>query len=183
MAYDCKQRWGLLDFAFSGCHDVSMIDEHKIMKQTIGLAHANVADGGLPYAAIIARGDEVIATGVNGTHKSHDPSDHAEMVAIRAACAKLGTADLSDCVIYVVGQPCAMCLGCMIMAGLENVVYAVNVETKDMILTKLPQTSALYEVLGSDFGTDAINYRHMPEYSVLGEAVFREWNEAQTTAQ
>lgn len=78
---------------------------------------------GGPFGATIVRGDEVIAAVSNTMMKDTDPSAHAEMVAIRVACEKLGTMDLSDCVIYATCEPCPMCMGAIIWAGVKEVHY------------------------------------------------------------
>lgn len=78
---------------------------------------------GGPFGATIVRGDEVVAAVSNTMMKDTDPSAHAEMVAIRVACEKLGTMDLSDCVIYATCEPCPMCMGAIIWSGVKEVHY------------------------------------------------------------
>lgn len=78
---------------------------------------------GGPFGATIVRGDEVIAAVSNTMMRDTDPSAHAEMVAVREACKKLGTMDLSDCVVYATCEPCPMCVGVMIWAGIKEVYY------------------------------------------------------------
>lgn len=156
---------------------MEILSDDALMAMTLRLAGDNVREGGLPYAAVIARAGMVVAQGVNEAHKSFDPSAHAEMNAIRQAGAKLGTADLSGCKIFVVGQPCAMCLAALMIAKIWDVVFAVNTKIKDEILTKMPPTCALYDAVGHDFGADDMVYHHMPQFSEQGEAVFRAWND------
>ncbi len=81
------------------------------MREAIRLASANVENGGGPFGAVIARGGEIIATGVNRVTANCDPTAHAEVSAIRAAAQKLGTFNLSGCEIYSSCEPCPMCLG------------------------------------------------------------------------
>lgn len=78
---------------------------------------------GGPFGATIVRDNEVIAAVSNTMMKDTDISAHAEMVAIRVACEKLGTMDLSDCVIYATCEPCPMCMGAIIWAGIKEVHY------------------------------------------------------------
>ncbi len=78
---------------------------------------------GGPFGATIVRGDEVIAAVSNTMMRDTDPSAHAEMVAIREACKKLDTMDLSDCVIYATCEPCPMCMGAIIWSGVKEVHY------------------------------------------------------------
>lgn len=86
----------------------------------------NVANGGGPFGAVIAKNGEIIATGVNRVTASCDPTAHAEVSAIRAAAAKLGTFDLSGYEIYTSCEPCPMCLGAIYWARLDKMYYANN---------------------------------------------------------
>ena len=93
------------------------------MREAIRLASANVENGGGPFGAVIARGGEIIATGVNRVTASCDPTAHAEVSAIRAAAQKLGTFNLSGCEIYSSCEPCPMCLGAIYWARLDRLFY------------------------------------------------------------
>ena len=93
------------------------------MREAIRLASANVENGGGPFGAVIARGGEIIATGVNRVTANCDPTAHAEVSAIRAAAQKLGTFDLSGCEIYSSCEPCPMCLGAIYWARLDRLFY------------------------------------------------------------
>ena len=86
--------------------------EHKaFMRQAIALAVENVRNGGGPFGAVIVKDGKVVATGVNRVTLDNDPTAHAEVSAIRAACTRLGTFNLEGCVIYTSCEPCPMCLG------------------------------------------------------------------------
>lgn len=102
-----------------------MSDTHWL-NEAIRLAEANVADGGGPFGALIVRGDELIATGVNRVTPTLDPTAHAEVVAIRAACAKLGDFRLSGCVLFSSCEPCPLCLSAALWARVERVRYAAD---------------------------------------------------------
>ena len=93
------------------------------MLEAIRLASANVENGGGPFGAVIARGGEIIATGVNRVTANCDPTAHAEVSAIRAAAQKLGTFNLSGCDIYSSCEPCPMCLGAIYWARLDRLFY------------------------------------------------------------
>lgn len=93
------------------------------MREAIRLASANVENGGGPFGAVIARGGEIIATGVNRVTANCDPTAHAEVSAIRAAAQKLGTFNLSGCEIYSSCEPCPMCLGAIYWARLDRLFY------------------------------------------------------------
>ncbi len=77
----------------------------------------------VPVAAVVALGNEVIATGVNRRETDKDPTAHAEVVAIRAAAKKLGRWNLTDCELYVTLEPCAMCAGAIVYSRISRVVF------------------------------------------------------------
>ncbi len=100
--------------------------KEELMQKAIDLSIENVENGGGPFGAVIARNGEIIATGVNRVTASNDPTAHAEVSAIRAASAKLGTFDLSGCEIYTSCEPCPMCLGAIYWAHLDKIYFANN---------------------------------------------------------
>ncbi len=92
--------------------------------QAIVTASGNIADGGGPFGAVVVREGRVISRSGNRVVSEHDPTAHAEVLAIRMAAAAMGTHDLSDCVIYSSCEPCPMCLGAIYWSGIRRVVYA-----------------------------------------------------------
>ena len=82
--------------------------KEELMRKAIELSVKNVAEGGGPFGAVIAKNGEIVATGVNRVTPDCDPTAHAEVSAIRAAAKKLGTFDLSGCEIYTSCEPCPM---------------------------------------------------------------------------
>lgn len=92
------------------------------------MAEDNVQKGEEPFAAIVVCGDEIVGTGVNCVHADHDPTSHAELLAIQGACKQLNQIDLSDCVLYASGEPCPMCMGAIYWAKLGAVYYACSKE-------------------------------------------------------
>ena len=95
----------------------------ELMREAIRLSVENVKNGGGPFGAVIARNGEIVATGVNRVTPLHDPTAHAEVSAIRAACSKLNTFDLSGCEIFTSCEPCPMCLGAIYWAHLDRIYY------------------------------------------------------------
>ena len=94
------------------------------MEQAIALATANVASGrGGPFGAVVVRDGEVLATGVNQVTVWNDPTAHAEVVAIREACKKLGTFWLKGCDVYTSCEPCPMCLTAIYWAHCRAIYY------------------------------------------------------------
>ena len=96
------------------------------MRQAIALAKENIKNGGGPFGAVIVKDGKVVATGANRVTANNDPTAHAEVSAIRAAWTKLGTFDLSGCVIYTSCEPCPMCLGAIYWAHLDKIYYGAN---------------------------------------------------------
>jgi tRNA(adenine34) deaminase len=94
----------------------------------LALEQAQLAweQGEVPVGAVVVRDGEVIATGFNGPIGSHDPTAHAEIVALRAAAAKLGNYRLPGCELYVTLEPCVMCAGAMMHARIAHVIYGAT---------------------------------------------------------
>ena len=95
----------------------------ELMRMAIRLSEDNVRNGGGPFGAVIVKDGEIVATGTNRVTADCDPTAHAEVNAIRAACARLGTFDLSGCEIYSSCEPCPMCLGAIYWAHLDKLYY------------------------------------------------------------
>ena len=93
------------------------------MREAIRLASESVKNGGGPFGAVIVKDGEIVAGSSNSVTIDNDPTAHAEVNTIRQACHKLGTFDLSDCIIYTSCEPCPMCLGAIYWAHLKCVYY------------------------------------------------------------
>ncbi len=106
-----------------------MNGHRRYLSEAVALAAANVRDGGTPYGAVLVRGDEVLARCANNVHLTNDPTDHAEMAALRAASARLGSRDLSGAVMYASGRPCPMCHAAMRLSGIREGYFANAAET------------------------------------------------------
>ena len=85
--------------------------DRELMRLSICLANESVANGGGPFGAVVAKDGQVVAASANSVVNDNDPTAHAEVNAIREACRRLGTIDLSGCTIYATREPCPMCLG------------------------------------------------------------------------
>jgi len=95
------------------------------MARAIQLSIENVHSGrGGPFGAVIAKDGNIIAEGTNQVTSAKDPTAHAEILAIRSACSKLGVFDLHGCEIYTSCEPCPMCLGAIYWARLARVYFA-----------------------------------------------------------
>jgi len=96
------------------------------MRRAIDLSLLSVESGGGPFGALIVRAGNVIAEGVNRVVPMADPTAHAEIVAIRDACARLNTHTLEGATIYATCEPCPMCLGAIWWARIDMIVYGNN---------------------------------------------------------
>ena len=102
---------------------------NRFMARAIELSLENVRSGkGGPFATAIVEDGKIIAEGTNQVTSSNDPTAHAEIVAIREACKKLGTFQLTDCEIYTTCEPCPMCLGAIYWTRPARVYFANTAE-------------------------------------------------------
>ena len=97
------------------------------LAEAVAIAHRNVAEGGSPYGAVIVKDGTVLARAANTIHRTNDPTDHAEMVALREASRAIGR-DLAGAVMYASGQPCPMCHAAMRLAGFREGYFAYAAE-------------------------------------------------------
>jgi len=102
------------------------MQEHEyFMKEAIRLAGEGMAKGsGGPFGAVIVKDGKIIGRGYNSVLGTHDPTAHAEVVAIRDACNYLGHFQLDDCILYTSCEPCPMCLGAIYWARPKMFFYA-----------------------------------------------------------
>lgn len=101
--------------------------QQEFLERAIELASIGMARGhGGPFGAVIVRGDQILAEGINQVTGSHDPTAHAEVNAIRAACKALRTFTLAGCELYSSCEPCPMCLSAIYWARLDRVYFAAS---------------------------------------------------------
>ncbi len=96
------------------------------MRLALAEAQGAAQAGEVPVGAVVVQNGQVIATGRNAPVQAHDPTAHAEIVALRAAAQRLGNYRLEDCTLYVTLEPCAMCSGAMLHARVPRVVYGAT---------------------------------------------------------
>lgn len=103
-----------------------MENDHKeFMRMAIALSIQNVTESiGGPFGAVIVKDGKFVAGSANKVTSTNDPTAHAEVSAIRLACQKLNTFDLSGCVIYTSCEPCPMCLGAIYWSRIETIYFA-----------------------------------------------------------
>lgn len=110
------------------------VSHEKWMQMAIELSEKNVLESiGGPFGAVIVKDGELIAGSGNRVTSTNDPTAHAEVSAIRLACQKLETFDLSGCVIYTSCEPCPMCLSAVYWAKIDTIYYANTKKDADDI--------------------------------------------------
>jgi guanine deaminase len=102
------------------------VTDTRWLAQAVRLATDNVAYGGGPFGAVIVRDGALLATGTNQVTEAVDPTAHAEVVAIRAACRLIGDFRLTGCVLVASCEPCPLCLAAALWARVDRVIYAAD---------------------------------------------------------
>lgn len=102
------------------------MDTDDLMQLALDEAHAALVHDDVPIGAVVARDGEVLGRGHNRREVDQDPTAHAEVLAIRAAAAALGSWRLEDCTLVVTLEPCTMCAGAIVLARIPTVVYGAT---------------------------------------------------------
>jgi tRNA(Arg) A34 adenosine deaminase TadA len=98
--------------------------KNKFMQRAIDLSIESIDSGGGPFGSVIAKGEEIISEGMNRVTVNNDPTAHGEITAIRQACKKLNTFDLTGYELYTNCEPCPMCLSAIYWSHIDKVYYA-----------------------------------------------------------
>ena len=146
-------------------------EDKKFMEMAIRLSEENIDNGGGPFGAVIVRDGEVIATGANRVVPNNDPTAHAEVMAIRSACQKLGTFQLTGCTVYSSCEPCPMCLSALYWAGVDRICYG---NTKDDAKAIDFDDSFIYDQLELAYEDRAIRCEHFMRSDAL--RAFHKWD-------
>ena len=96
------------------------------MRQALALAEQSQAAGEVPVGAVVVLAGEVIGKGSNSPIAAHDPTAHAEMLAIREACARIGNYRLEGAILYSTLEPCVMCAGALVAARVATLVFGAR---------------------------------------------------------
>lgn len=105
----------------------NLMRPNKYMKHALDLASKAKDDPGtLPYAAVVVLNDNIIGEGINQAPRLFDPTSHGEVEAIKDACRRLQTTDLSGAIIYTTAEPCSMCVSTMVLTNISKLVYAAD---------------------------------------------------------
>jgi len=143
----------------------------ELMARAVALSAEKMRSGlGGPFGAVIARNGEVLSEGSNEVTSSNDPTAHAEVVAIRAACRRLGSFTLLGCELYTSCEPCPMCLGAIYWARLDRVYYA-NTRTDAAAIGF--DDDHIYRELDKPIDGRAVPFIRLD--SEAARRIFREW--------
>tara|TARA_R110002050_G_scaffold141215_4_gene266200 strand:- start:1539 stop:1988 length:450 start_codon:yes stop_codon:yes gene_type:complete len=135
-----------------------MFNDEYWMRQALLLAHQAEQHGEVPVGAVIVLQDELIGSGWNQPISQQDPTAHAEIVALRAACTNQQNYRLPGSTMYITLEPCIMCAGAIVHARIERVVFAATE----------PKTGAAGSCMDI-FNTSQLNHRVQYEHGVLAE--------------
>lgn len=142
------------------------------MQRAIDLAEKGItSNSGGPFGAVVVKDDKIIAEGYNKVTSTNDPTAHAEIVAIKEACKKLGSFQLDDCIIYTSCEPCPMCLGAIYWARPKKVFYACNRDDAAMIDF---DDQFIYDELTKQITDRSVDFEEIMRQEAL--MVFKNWD-------
>jgi tRNA(adenine34) deaminase len=141
-----------------GDGDLQSIDE-KFMRRAIALAEQGEQLGEIPVGAVIVCGDDIIGEGFNQPISTHDPTAHAEIIALRAAAKHIKNYRLVDSTLYVTLEPCTMCVGALIHARIARLVFGTTEPKAGAVVSQATLLDASY-----------FNHRVQMQGGVLAEA-------------
>jgi len=135
------------------------------MQKAIELSIKNIHNNGGPFGCVIVKNNIIISEGVNGVTQNNDPTAHAEIVAIRNACKKLNTFDLSGCELYTSCEPCPMCLSAIYWSHIDLVYYG---NSRENAATIQFDDKFIYDEMKKD-----INERKIPLKQILKDEAIK----------
>ncbi len=146
-------------------------NDKKFIKMACDIASKNIDNEGGPFGAVIVKDGEVVSTGCNRVTASNDPTAHAEVTAIRAACSKFQHFKLEGCVIYSSCEPCPMCLSAIYWAGISKVYYA---NTKHDAAAIDFDDNFIYEEIAKPYKNRSIPLIHIDDNQAINH--FKKWS-------
>ena len=145
--------------------------EQSFLDRAVELSRRGMkSEHGGPFGCVIVKDGEIIGEGWNAVTSTNDPTAHAEVVAIRQACKKLHTYQLTGCDIYTSCEPCPMCLGAIYWARPNRVIFA---NTREEAAAIEFDDNFIYEEIKADLKTRKIPFMHVPHPDAI--KVFEEW--------
>lgn len=147
------------------------MNDARWLARALDLARENVRTGGGPFGAVVVKDGAVVGEGVNRVTDAHDPTAHAEVSAIRDACARLGAFELTGCTVYSSCEPCPMCLGALYWARPDRVVFAAS--RHDAARAGFDD-AFIYDEIGLDTAARRLPFEHVAVDGLLGP--FEAWD-------
>ncbi|MCV7197927.1 nucleoside deaminase [Mycobacterium angelicum] len=147
-------------------------------QRAIELARQNVAEGGRPFATVIVKDGQILAESANKVAQTNDPTAHAEILAIREACTKLGTEHLVGTTFYVLAHPCPMCLGSLYYCSPDEVVFLTSRDAYARHYVddrKYFELDTFYDEFAKDWQDRRLPMRYDPREEAVD--VYRFWQE------
>lgn len=147
-------------------------------QHTIDIARRNVTEGGRPFATVIVKDGAILAESPNLVAQTHDPTAHAEILAIRKACTKLGTEHLTGATIYALAQPCPMCLGSLYYCSPDEVVFLTTRDAYEPHYVddrKYFELNTFYDEFAKPWNERRLPMRYEPRDSAVD--VYKLWQE------
>ena len=144
--------------------------KNEFMKRAIELSENSASSSGGPFGSVIVKDEKIISEGSNRVTLTNDPTAHAEIVAIRQACKKLNTFNLSGCDIYTSCEPCPMCLSAIYWSHIDNIYYAnTRMDAKDIDF----DDSLIYSEISKEIKDRKIKMKQMNREDAL--EAFKIW--------
>lgn len=158
--------------------------QETFMRRALEIARASLDEkGALPYAAVVVKDGQIVGEGLNRVDGKRDPTSHGEVEAIRDACARLDTIDLSGCDLYTTAEPCSMCVATMYLTNISRMYYASAMAESSVFLGRLGARDPRWKrrVSGLDLRREVglpMEQRQMPAIPSLPEemhAIFEDF--------
>jgi guanine deaminase len=154
-------------------------------QHTIDMIRDKVAAGGLPFGTVIVKDGEIIAESTNHVPETHDPTAHGEILAIREACTKLGTEQLTGATVYLGAHPCPMCLAALYHAAPDEVVFLSTRDTYAPYYAdsqpRYFEPSDFYGEFGKPWQERRLPMRYEPRDDIV--EVYKLWRQRNTIVQ
>ena len=147
-------------------------------QRTIDIARQNVAEGGRPFATVIVRGGQILAESPNRVAQTDDPTAHAEVLAIREVCMKLGPEHLTGTTIYALAHPCPMCLAALYYCSPDEVIFLTTREAYEPHYVddrKYFELNNFYDEFANPWDRRRLPMRYEPRDDAV--AVYELWQE------
>ncbi|MEK3936773.1 nucleoside deaminase [Sporosarcina sp. FSL W7-1349] len=152
------------------------MSHEKWLEEAVQLAVQSVEDGGGPFAAIVVKNGKRIGSGMNVSLIQHDPTAHAELLAIRDAAGLIGSVDLSGAILYASGEPCVMCTAAAYWAHIKEIYYACSRNKAVQIVDLRNPMQHFFADLEKEPERRSVPFVHQPTNNAASP--FKKWAEA-----